>query len=48
MIMEIKTEEINYIAYLLVRKSTNEKDQERDFCQSSDPVSIAIDREQQD
>jgi hypothetical protein len=48
MIMEIKTEEINYIAYLLVRKSTNAKDQERDFCQSSDHVSIAIDREQQD
>jgi hypothetical protein len=48
MIMEIKTEEINYIAYLLVHKSTNAKDQERDVCQSSDPVSIATDREQQD
>jgi hypothetical protein len=48
MIMEMKTEEIKYIAYLLVHKSTNEKDQERDFCQSSDHVSIATDREQQD
>jgi hypothetical protein len=48
MIMEIKTQEINYIAYLLVHKSTNAKDQKRDFCQSSDHVSIATDREQQD
>jgi hypothetical protein len=48
MIMEITTQEINYIAYLLVRKSTNAKDQERDICQSSDHVSIATDREQQD
>jgi hypothetical protein len=48
MIMEIKTEEINYIAYLLVHKSTNAKDQGRDFCRSSDHVSIATHREQQD
>jgi hypothetical protein len=48
MIMEIKTEEINYIAYLLVHKSTNAKDPERDFCQSADHVSIATEREQQD
>ncbi len=31
-----------------MHKSTNAKDQERDFCQSSDHVSIATDREQQD
>jgi hypothetical protein len=48
MIMEIEADEINYIAYLLGHKSTNAQDQERDFCQSSDPVSIATDREQQD
>jgi hypothetical protein len=48
MLMEIKTEEISYIAYLLVHKSTNAKDQERDFYQSSDHVSIATQREQQD
>jgi hypothetical protein len=47
-IIEIKTEEINYIAYLVVHKSTNAKDQGRDFCQSSDHVSIATDSEQQD
>jgi hypothetical protein len=47
-IMQIKTSEINYIAYLFLRKSTNAKDQERDFCQISDHVSIATDREQQD
>jgi hypothetical protein len=32
----------------LVHKSTNAKDQERDFCQTSHHVSIATHREQQD